>query len=127
MFDGFNMADFLVNFRHYGALGNIKFENGHHELNIVDSVISLNENNDAYIGDRGIVIHSLADDYTGASGHAGPRIACCHITKPSKITKNFQIPVDFSRSNIYGVVSDSESIGGNFRSIRLRKKCFRRF
>ena len=42
--------------------------------------------------------------------------------RSSKITKNSKISGDFSRSNIYGVVFDSESIDSYFRPIRLRKK-----
>ena len=70
------------NNRHYGALGNIEIENGSHNLDITDSIISLNPTSDSYIGGRGMVLHAGQDDYTGASGHAGPRVACCTITHP---------------------------------------------
>ena len=61
-------------FRHYGDLGNIEFNESSHTLNITDRVISLDPTNKAYVGNRGIVLHQLADDFTGASGNAGARI-----------------------------------------------------
>ena len=61
-------------FRHYGDLGNIEFNESSHTLNISDRLISLDPINKAYVGNRGIVLHQLADDFTGASGNAGARI-----------------------------------------------------
>ena len=39
-------------------------ENGTHTLNKSDSVISLDPEAETYIGERGMVLHALADDFT---------------------------------------------------------------
>ena len=68
------------NDRHVGDLGNIESvsnePNGVTEVSIVDSKISLQEGNIANILDRSIVIHQDPDQFIGASGNAGPRVAC---------------------------------------------------
>ena len=51
--------------RHYGALGNIIIdEDGKHELNYTDSIISLNPSMPSYIGGLAMVLHALEDDFT---------------------------------------------------------------
>lgn len=48
-------------------------------VTITDSMISLDPTHSGYIGNRGMVLHALPDDFTGASGNAGARVACCAI------------------------------------------------
>ena len=64
--------------RHVGDLGNINSTNstGDTSISFTDSVISLQEGNTANILNRAIVIHQDPDDFKGASGNAGARIAC---------------------------------------------------
>ena len=73
------------NNRHVGDLGNIESvsndPNGVTEVSIVDSKISLQEGNIANILNRSIVIHGRPDQFIGASGNAGPRVACGVITR----------------------------------------------
>merc|ERR1712193_297425 len=73
--------------RHYGDLGNILLVDKNHDLNITDEIISLDPNDEEYIGDRGIVLHQLPDDFSGASGNAGGRVACCQISEPKSLIK----------------------------------------
>lgn len=54
-------------------------------VTLTDSVISLQEGTDSYIGGRGLVLHALPDDFTGASGNAGARVACCAISPPENL------------------------------------------
>ena len=49
------------------------------DIEIFDSVISLDRNKESYIGGRALVLHELPDDFTGASGNAGSRLGCCVI------------------------------------------------
>ena len=52
-------------FRHYGALGNIIIgEDGKHELNNTDSIISLDPSSPSYIGGLAMVLHAGEDDFT---------------------------------------------------------------
>ena len=63
--------------RHVGDLGNIvSTSTGTTTVSITDSVISLQDGNTANILNRAIVIHASADDFAGASGNAGARLAC---------------------------------------------------
>ena len=67
-------------FRHFGDLGNIwRDESGVMDIEIFDSVISLDKSKESYIGGRALVLHELPDDFTGASGNAGSRLGCCVI------------------------------------------------
>ena len=67
--------------RHYGDLGNIEFTQNQHSLYKTDKVISLDVSSPAYVGNRGIVLHQLQDDFTGASGNAGSRIGKVYYIK----------------------------------------------
>ena len=49
------------------------------DIEIFDSVISLDRSKESYIGGRALVLHELPDDFTGASGNAGSRLGCCVI------------------------------------------------
>ena len=49
-------------------------------VNRNDPVISLKEGDIAYVVNRTIVIHEKKDDFTGATGNAGGRLACGVIT-----------------------------------------------
>ena len=64
--------------RHVGDLGNIVSTTsaGNTTIHLTDSEISLQTENPANILNRAIVIHADPDDFTGASGNAGARIAC---------------------------------------------------
>merc|ERR1711915_1000717 len=60
--------------------GNIwRDESGVMDIEIFDSVISLDKTKESYIGGRALVLHELPDDFTGASGNAGSRLGCCVI------------------------------------------------
>merc|ERR1711935_1011328 len=66
--------------RHFGDLGNVMVVQGANTtVTITDSMISLDPTHSGYIGNRGMVLHALPDDFTGASGNAGARVACCAI------------------------------------------------
>ncbi|KAI6658614.1 Superoxide dismutase [Oopsacas minuta] len=68
--------------RHVGDLGNVMSGGGDVEVNIVDSVISLQDNKHNIIG-RAVVVHADPDDLgrgghsdSKTTGHAGARVAC---------------------------------------------------
>ena len=72
--------------RHAGDLGNVVVNNGAAHIDIFDKIVSLDENSPEYVGNRGIVFHALEDDGNPersptSTGNAGPRLACCAITK----------------------------------------------
>ena len=68
--------------RHVGDLGNVEtLSNGDTTVTILDGVITLNRDSDNGISDRAIVIHAGEDNFSGASGNAGSRLAC-GIIKP---------------------------------------------
>lgn len=78
--DGQAHSDPTNESRHFGDLGNIwRDESGVMDIEIFDSVISLDRNKESYIGGRALVLHELPDDFTGASGNAGSRLGCCVI------------------------------------------------
>jgi len=64
--------------RHVGDLGNIISTNKAEEtsITIIDSMISLQEDDDFSILNRAVVIHEKKDDFSGPKGNAGKRIAC---------------------------------------------------
>lgn len=71
-------------FSHFGDLGNVLVSaDVNTTVTIIDSMISLNPASESYIGNRGMVLHALPDDFTGASGNAGARVACCAIVDVS--------------------------------------------
>jgi len=72
--------------RHAGDLGNVVVNNGVAHIDIFDKIVSLDESSPEYVGNRGIVFHALEDDGNPersptSTGNAGPRLACCAITK----------------------------------------------
>jgi len=67
--------------RHWGAIGNIMINGSRSSMNFRDEIISLNPEDEVYIGNRGMVLHATRDDFTGLWGNAGPRVSCCVITE----------------------------------------------
>ena len=65
-------------------MGNVNVGAGYVNVSISDSIISLDVLRESYIGGRGIVLHALPDDFAGASGNAGARVACCSILVDSE-------------------------------------------
>ena len=65
-------------------MGNVNVGAGYVNVSISDSIISLDVLRESYIGERGIVLHALPDDFAGASGNAGARVACCSILVDSE-------------------------------------------
>lgn len=63
---------------HVGDLGNIKADDeGNMIIEKVYEDLSLNQEDDNYIGDRALVVHAKADDYQSQpSGASGKRIGC---------------------------------------------------
>lgn len=62
---------------HLGDLGNIVAdENGHAEVNVMVTGISIALMGAESIGDRAIVIHANEDDFSDPAGNAGARVAC---------------------------------------------------
>ena len=69
---------------HYGDLGNVYFYNNQTTIYQKSTRLSLNNQDENYIGGRSLVVHAQVDDYQGASGNAGARIGCCGITEAEK-------------------------------------------
>ena len=64
--------------RHAGTNPNIHVpENGSHQVEILNTKVSLDKGSENSILNRSIILHEKGDDYTSQpSGAAGPRIAC---------------------------------------------------
>ena len=71
--------------RHVGDLGNIVANSDSHPTQVViyDTLVSLDQASEAFVGDRAIVIHGGEDDLgrgdnaeSLVTGNAGPRVAC---------------------------------------------------
>ena len=100
--------------RHVGDLGNIHSltdETLYRVTNvfIVDSKISLQEGNIANILERSIVIHHGYDQGIGASGNAGPRVACgiiergkcCSFRAKTSNQKSFKSWIVYESNNSF--------------------------
>ena len=67
--------------RHVGDLGNIisLSSDRNTSISLTDSVIGIQNGNISNIMNRAIVMHRNSDNFMGASGNAGERIACGNI------------------------------------------------
>ncbi len=74
---------------HVGDLGNLKADDqGNMIVEKVYEDLSLDQEDDGYIGDRALVIHAKADDYQSQpSGASGKRIGCAVLSNSSRINK----------------------------------------
>jgi len=72
--------------RHAGDIGNLVATASGAEANFMDSIVSLIDSDDTFIGGRAIVIHKMEDDGNptkdpASTGGAGDKLACCTIVE----------------------------------------------